>query len=57
MNSSNLFQSQKRTEENYKFVFKKVFKRMRENFKSRIYKKKRCKKLISEKAFYEEYFL
>lgn len=51
-----LGESKKRPEENYKFVFKRVLKQMREKFKLRVYQKKRSRKYLSEKAFYESFF-
>lgn len=45
-----------RPEERYKFIFKKVFKKMREDFKVTL-KNKKLRKEEIDKLFYEHYFL
>jgi hypothetical protein len=47
--------SLKRPEENYKFIFKKTLKIMKENFRE-ISKKKRIRKQDLENEFYLHYF-
>lgn len=48
--------SSKRPEENYKFVFKKCLKYMKEDLKDQKKSKKKLKKKEFEKFFYNYYF-
>lgn len=51
-----LCESHKRPEENYKFIFKKCLKKMKENFKFAKKNKKKMKTKDFEKFFYNYYF-
>jgi hypothetical protein len=51
----NIVESLKRPEENYKFVFKRCLKHMKEAFRAGI-PQRRVKKKDFDKAFYEHYF-
>ena len=48
--------SNKRPEENYKFIFKKCLKYMKDQLKDKIKHKKKMKKKEFEKYFYLYYF-